>query len=103
MDEKQAIMVKMLELQHLFGKQTDVTAQTIVLKIKQAIDKLASNRTAAIDISTQVRPISRFIRDEMTEHNYNLTLEQRTLLFDIEGKAQDVENKFQTAADWFLF
>lgn len=34
MDEKQAIMVKMLELQHLFGKQTDVTAQTIVLKIK---------------------------------------------------------------------
>ena len=23
MDEKQAIMVKMLELQHLFGKQTD--------------------------------------------------------------------------------
>ncbi|MEN2316451.1 hypothetical protein ABC653_14180, partial [Lacticaseibacillus paracasei] len=61
------------------------------------------NRTAAIDISTQVRPISRFIRDEMTEHNYHLTLEQRTLLFDIEGKAQDVENKFQTAADWFLF
>ncbi|MBX4166313.1 hypothetical protein [Lacticaseibacillus paracasei] len=61
------------------------------------------NRTVAIDISTQVRPISRFIRDEMTEHNYHLTLEQRTLLFDIEGKAQDVENKFQTAADWFLF
>ncbi|WP_368277384.1 hypothetical protein, partial [Lacticaseibacillus paracasei] len=70
---------------------------------KLPLTKLASNRTAAIDISTQVRPISRFIRDEMTEHNYHLTLEQRTLLFDIEGKAQDVENKFQTAADWFLF
>ncbi len=39
----------------------------------------------------------------MLEHNYNLTLEQRTLLFDLEGKAQDIENKFQTAADWILF
>lgn len=103
MNEKQAIIAKMLELQHLFEKQPDGTSRKIVLKIKQAIDKLASNRKAAIDISTQVRPISRFIRDEMTEHNYHLTLEQRTLLFDIEGKAQDVENKFQTAADWFLF
>ncbi|EPC59559.1 hypothetical protein Lpp123_00005, partial [Lacticaseibacillus paracasei subsp. paracasei Lpp123] len=64
MDEKQAIMVKMLELQHLFGKQTDVTAQTIVLKIKQAIDKLASKRTQGMNIGLQVRSIGYFIRDE---------------------------------------
>ena len=103
MDEKQVIIAKMLALQHLFEKQPDETSQKVVSKIKQAIGKLASNRTAAIDISAQVRPISRFIRDEMSENCYNLTLEQRTLLFDIEGKAQDIENKFQTAADWILF
>ena len=103
MNEKQVIIAKMLELQHLFEKQPDGISQQVVLKIKQAIGKLASNKTAAIDISAQVRPISRFIRDEMLEHDYNLTLEQRTLLFDLEGKAQDIENKFQTAADWILF
>ena len=78
-------------------------SQKVVSNIRQTIGKLASNKTAAIDISAQVRPISRLIRDEMLEHNYNLTLEQRTLLFDLEGKAQDIENKFQTAADWILF
>ena len=62
MNEKQAIIAKMLELQHFFEKQPDGTSRKIVLKIKQAIDKLASTRRAAIDISTQVRPISLFIK-----------------------------------------
>ena len=48
MNGKQAIIAKMLELQHFFEKQPDGTSRKIVLKIKQAIDKLASNRTAAI-------------------------------------------------------
>ena len=103
MNEKQVVIAKMLELKHLFQKQPDGISQKVVSNIRQTIGKLASNKTAAIDISAQVRPISRLIRDEMLEHNYNLTLEQRTLLFDLEGKAQDIENKFQTAADWILF
>lgn len=41
MNEKQAIIAKMLELQHFFEKQPDGTSRKIVLKIKQAIDKLA--------------------------------------------------------------
>ena len=95
MDEKQAIMVKMLELQHLFGKQTDVTVQTIVLKIKQAIDKLASKRTQGMNIGPQVRSIGYFIRDEMREHHYQLTAEQQTVLLDMEGQALDIERNFQ--------
>ena len=36
MNEKQAIIAKMLELQHFFEKQPDGTSRKIVLKIKQA-------------------------------------------------------------------
>ena len=95
MDEKQAIIVKMLELQHLFGEQTDGTAQMIVLKIKQAIDKLASKRTQGMNIGPQVRSIGYFIRDEMREHHYQLTAEQQTVLLDMEGQALDIERNFQ--------
>ncbi|MBS6631278.1 hypothetical protein [Lacticaseibacillus paracasei] len=95
MDEKQAIIVKMLELQHLFGEQTDGTAQMIVLKIKQAIDKLASKRTQGMNIGPQVRSIGYFIRDEMREYHYQLTAEQQTVLLDMEGQTLDIERNFQ--------
>jgi DNA-binding protein H-NS len=50
MDEKQAIIAEMLELQHLFEKQTDEISKEIISRIKQAVDKLASKRIQGANI-----------------------------------------------------
>ncbi|KLI75026.1 MULTISPECIES: hypothetical protein [Lacticaseibacillus] len=95
MDEKQAIIAEMLELQHLFEKQTDEISKEIVSRIKQAVDKLASKRLQGANIPPQAIALGYFIRDEVRDHDYQLTSEQRNVLLDVEDKARDIENKFQ--------
>ena len=94
MEKKQELMAKMLELQHLFEEQSDVTSQAIVASIKQVIDKVADKRIQGVNIAPQVLPIGYFIRDEMRDHQYQLTLAQRTVLFDLEGMAEAIANKY---------
>ncbi|URW91465.1 hypothetical protein [Lacticaseibacillus paracasei] len=94
MDQKQALIAKMLEVQHIFEKQPDETSKMVVSKIKEAVDKLANKRIQGTNIAPQVQPISSFVRDQMLDHQYQLTLEQRTALFDMEGMAQAIANKF---------
>ena len=94
MDQKQVLISKMLKLQHIFEKQPDETSKLFVLKIKQAVDRLANKRIQGVNIEPEIRPISTFIRDEMRTHDYQLTLEQRTALFDMEETAQIIARKF---------
>ncbi|MFU0844334.1 hypothetical protein FAM22277_00120 [Lacticaseibacillus paracasei] len=94
MDQKQILIGKMLKLQHIFEKQPDETSKMVVLKIKQAINRLANKRIQGVNIEPEIRPVSTFIRDEMREHDYSLTLEQRTALFDVEETAQTIAKKF---------
>ena len=94
MEKKQELIAKMLELQHLFEKQSDASSQAIVASIKQAIDKVADKRIQGVNIAPQVLPIGYFIRDEMRDHQYQLTLAQRTVLFDMEGMAEAIANKY---------
>ena len=94
MEKKQELIAKMLELQHLFEEQSDVTSQAIVASIKQVIDKVADKRIQGVNIAPQVLPIGYFIRDEMRDHQYQLTLAQRTVLFDLEGMAEAIANKY---------
>ena len=62
--------------------------------IKQVIDKVADKRIQGVNIAPQVLPIGYFIRDEMRDHQYQLTLAQRTVLFDLEGMAEAIANKY---------
>ena len=57
MEKKQELIAKMLELQHLFEEQSDVTSQAIVASIKQVIDKVADKRIQGVNIAPQVLPI----------------------------------------------
>ena len=50
MEKKQELIAKMLELQHLFEEQSDVTSQAIVASIKQVIDKVADKRIQGVNI-----------------------------------------------------
>ncbi len=54
MEKKQELIAKMLELQHLFEKQSDATSQAIVASIKQAIDKVADKRIQGVNCPTSL-------------------------------------------------
>lgn len=49
----------------------------------------------------QVIALGYFIRDEVRDHDYQLTSEQRNVLLDAEDKARDIENKFQSGIALF--
>lgn len=93
-DQKQALIAKMLKLQHLFEKQQDEISKAIVVKIKQVVDRLAEKRIQGANIEPEVHPVSIFIRDQMWDHDYQLTDEQRDALFDMEEAAQEIAKKF---------
>ncbi|OXT05240.1 hypothetical protein, partial [Lacticaseibacillus rhamnosus] len=60
----------------------------------QAIYQVADRRIQGVNIASQVLPIGYFIRDEMRDHQYQRTLAQRTVLFDLEGMAEAIANKY---------
>ena len=93
-DEKQALIAKMLKLQHLFEPQADEISQEIVVKIKQVVDRLAKKRIQGANIEPEVHPVSIFIMDQMLDHHYQITTEQRDALFDMEEAAQEIAKKF---------
>lgn len=64
--------------------------------IKQAVARTADKKIQGANVAPQVKPISHIIRTKMSADNYQLTLEQRTTLFDMEGLAEDIANKFMS-------
>ena len=94
MEAKQKLIAKMLELQHLFEPQSDPDSEQIVVTIKQAVARTADRKIQGTNVAPQVQPISHIIRSKMSADNYQLTLAHRTTLFDMEGLAEDIANKF---------